>query len=55
MTGSNVLCNADGGPDGVGSILTVPNGDLASGDNLLQYYDYCAAVPVGQRHMVQWW
>ena len=32
LTGGNVLCNADGGPGGAGSTLTVPEvGDLADG------------------------
>ena len=47
LTGGNVLCNADGGPGGTGSQLTVPlQGDLADGQ-LSPGEAFVVELPVG--------
>lgn len=47
LTGGNVLCNADGGPSGAGSQLTVPlQGDLADGQ-LSPGESFAVELPIG--------
>lgn len=47
LTGNNLLLNADGGPGGVGSTLTIPNADLGSDGKLTPGESFQVSFEIG--------
>ena len=47
LTGGNLLLNADGGPGGVGSSLTIPNIDLGGDEVLTPGENFQAIFEIG--------